>query len=235
MACLSEIAVSGDAAVERLRKIGVKSKIHVIGRPQIASLAATGFRQDGAILYAPTWEGDNERENYSSLGMELLGAFLEFIQAHGQRMVVKMHPKTGARRTDFVHSLAAWKTVAERTPGLTLASAEQDVREYFGEASVLVTDISSVATDFMPSLRPIVYLNPFDIGKAEFAARFPTTRHAPIASNPDELRRALADACAERYAVGSEREEVIRHVVPFWGTESRRAFFRVLALDGEQE
>lgn len=229
-----EIAVSGDAAVERLRRIRVRSRLHVIGRPQVPSLATTGLRRDGAILYAPTWEGENERENYSSLGMGLLEALLEFIQARGQRLVVKMHPKTGARRADFAHALSAWERAAERTPGLILASTERDVREYFDEASVLVTDISSVATDFMPSLKPIVYLNPFDIDRAEFSARFPTTRHAPVASNPDQLRRALVDACAEGYVVGPERQAVIRHVVPFWGAESRRAFFRALALDGMQ-
>ena len=229
-----EIAVSGDAAVERLRKVGVKSRLHIIGRPQVPPFAVLVRDRGGGILYAPTWEGGNERENYSSLLMELRQPLIDLLGNQGQRVIVKLHPKTGVRRADFAFVSAAWREVADRTPGMVFASPERDVREFFAAARVLVTDISSVAADFMPSLRPIVYLNPFGVDRAEFTRRFPTTRHAHIASSTEEFRISLADALGQGSVVGADREALIRHVVPFWGEESRRAFFRALAL-GEAE
>lgn len=98
-----EIWVAGEAGADRYRKaqVGVtEDQYRRVGRPQISGIRRAGpdrAGQPATLLYAPTWEGWNTLQEYSSVGA--VGATLiERALAHpGIRVIYKPHPLTGIR------------------------------------------------------------------------------------------------------------------------------------------
>ncbi len=99
-----EIWVAGPAGRERYRRaqVGVRDEdIVEVGRPQLDGLLATAVRTDHPVptlLYAPTWEGWNSEQQYTSLdsmGVELVAAALA--SSPPVRVIYKPHPFTGRR------------------------------------------------------------------------------------------------------------------------------------------
>lgn len=100
-----EIWLAGEAGADRYRRanVGVRDDQFVfVGRPQLDAIdSATGQLEPGeppTVLYAPTWEGWNLEQQYSSL----LGQAVNFVQAALDspmplRLIYKPHPFTGRR------------------------------------------------------------------------------------------------------------------------------------------
>jgi hypothetical protein len=235
-----EVWVAGPAGRERYRRaqVGVRDDdIIEVGRPQldeIIGLPATTGASVPTLLYAPTWEGWNEEQQYTSvvtMGPELVAAALAAPEAI--RVVYKPHPFTGRRdpgmaraHQRIVDMLAAANVASSGQPvqaplslptvvaatddGLEgafstsphaateVAALRRDAeRDYwaardatshlvveadgpslfscFGQADALITDISSVLTDFAATGRPYAVTNPTEIPAAEFTTMFPAT------------------------------------------------------------
>ena len=99
----TEVWVAGPAGRQRYREaaVGVRDgDVVEVGRPQL-DVPATSARADGhlpTILYAPTWEGWDGDQAYSSLathGVALAASVLR--QGSGVRLLYRPHPFTGRR------------------------------------------------------------------------------------------------------------------------------------------
>ena len=69
-----KVFVAGDAAIERHRRALIdfdESALVKVGRPQldIDRLAELEPSSARTIMYAPTWEGENESNNYTSVDL----------------------------------------------------------------------------------------------------------------------------------------------------------------------
>lgn len=94
-----EVWVAGPAGRERYRvaDIGIGDEAIVeVGRPQLATVSATGAGGVFTALYAPTWEGwsgDMFVTSLPGMGVEIVTRLL----AAGVRVIYRPHPLTGTR------------------------------------------------------------------------------------------------------------------------------------------
>jgi len=149
-----KVFVAGPAAIERHRAMLIDfdfNKLVITGRPQLdidfpSELESSAGRD---VMYAPTWEGENEANNYTSL--DLYGVeIVESLIAAGARVIYKPHPRVETSRTPSI--VQAHSRIVEL---LTAAGSEHvislqgNILAMFESVDALITDISSVGLDFL--------------------------------------------------------------------------------------
>lgn len=179
-----ELWVAGPIAVERYVAAGLnvaKDKFVMVGRPQVAELVVGPLpRQPGeapVVLYAPTWEGYYAETDHTSL--DLMGeSLVDWLLSAPEplRVWFKPHPASGRLRPGV-------RAASERIKHLLAAAGSQHVLvdeagigliDAMNSADVLVTDVSSVASDYLATRRPLVVTDPQGLGPERFAARYPS-------------------------------------------------------------
>jgi hypothetical protein len=154
------VFVAGDAAVQRylsgLLELDATRLVRV-GRPQLdlprTPLLAPSPRR--TVLYAPTWEGDADYNDYTSLdtlGESIVQAILDVPDV---RLVYKPHPKVTTSLTPSVADAhqAILRMVDEAarldpTAGHTQVLAG-DILAVMPGCDAMVTDVSSVGLDWL--------------------------------------------------------------------------------------
>lgn len=214
-----EVWVAGPAGVERYRDAGVDlppERFVIVGRPQTAGLAVGPRQGDGppVVLYAPTFEGFYDQTTHTSL--ETMGpGIVAGIQAKLPEAQVwfKPHPASGVSRPGMLRAKAEIAAMLRPTdvfvddhPDLTLPDCLQ-------AADVLISDVSSVVTDFLYTERPVIACDPAGLGEDAFWEHYPTLRCAYVL---DPSLAKLDDCLAE--ALGPDplrqrRLEIKRHVL----------------------
>ena len=186
-ATYDKLFVSGQQGVERYAAHGVTvppERFVLVGRPQIERIEVVDAPPPpGAprtVLYAPTWRGGRPATNYSSLflGDKIVAALLE----RGATVIFRPHPLSYNEPTDagviaaIQSRLAADKAASGRAhiwgPA---AETERDIPDCINAVDALITDVSSVASDFLASGKPIAMVAIQSSGKA-FTAEFPMAR-----------------------------------------------------------
>lgn len=154
------VFVAGEAAVQRHRA-GLmefdESKLVRIGRPQLDlrpdPLLEPSERR--TVLYAPTWEGDAEYNDYTSVdvfGPEIARAILDLPDV---RLVYKPHPKVTTSETPAIAAghrriLALLAEAAGREPDAGhVAITQGDILAVMPTCDAMVTDVSSVGLDWL--------------------------------------------------------------------------------------
>jgi hypothetical protein len=196
--------VAGQAAIDRYEAAGIHmpdSQYAIIGRPQVEQLKVGPIADEHrpTILYAPTFEGYYEESNYSSLermGPQMIRSILDTVP--DVRIIFKPHPASGvqrpgmaAARVEIVEMLAA----AEAGHLYVGPESTLTLYECFDYADVLISDISSVVTDFLYTERPLVTSNPRELDRDTFFNTFPTQRASYILEKDlSNLAETMADA-----------------------------------------
>jgi len=241
-----EIWVAGAMGRERYHAAdaGVRDEAIVeVGRPQLELIRpAAGDRPAVAtVLYAPTWEGWNADQDYSSVATHG-EALVRGLLAHPSaiRLLYRPHPYTGRRSAAVAAAhrrIVALLEEANAAAGLPhgvgaardragvtgsarqrqldeVAAGEEALRDLpptahavvqsadasliscFNVADGLVTDVSSVLSDFLASDKPIAVCDPRGRGRAAFVEQFPATAAAlylaPGAADVEERLEVLA-------------------------------------------
>ncbi|HWC21973.1 MAG TPA: CDP-glycerol glycerophosphotransferase family protein [Flexivirga sp.] len=163
-----QIFVAGQAGVDRFRRHGVivpEEKFRLIGRPQVADVLDHNIDpcpDRRTVLYAPTWRGGVQDMSFSSL------AYGETIVRHlldlGVRVMFRPHPlslkeKESAAtiaRIDELLSTAASAAVPHVTSQRMLHGS---IADSFNASDALVTDVSSVASDYLHSGKPFAVVD----------------------------------------------------------------------------
>ncbi len=169
-----QVLVAGPAAVQRyadnLLALDL-DRLVTVGRPQLdlAFPPVLAPSPRTTVLYAPTWEGEMPAMDYTS--MTRFGpALVERLLAGGFRVVYKPHPKilTGTVAAKAAHAavlaLLAAHGASAATSGragldgraqdgapdaVAVDATAQPVLSLFGQCDVLVSDVSSVALDWL--------------------------------------------------------------------------------------
>ncbi len=154
------VFVAGTAAVHR-HAAGLlefdSDRLVRIGRPQLdlhpTPLLTPSTRR--TVLYAPTWEGDAEYNDYTSLdtiGRDVVRAILAVPDA---RVVYKPHPQVVTSQTPEIreahHDILAMVAEADlREPGAGHVSVTRgDILAVMPDCDAIVTDVSSVGLDWL--------------------------------------------------------------------------------------
>ncbi|MDQ3670258.1 MAG: CDP-glycerol glycerophosphotransferase family protein [Actinomycetota bacterium] len=154
------VFVAGEAAICRHRAalIGFdERKLVPIGRPQLDFVEERKAQADGrkTILYAPTWEGENASNNYTSVdvfGERISKAVLSLPNV---RFVYKPHPRVALSRVremlsahESICRLVADAAKREPSAGHEVA-LDGDILALLPAADAMITDVSSVGLDFL--------------------------------------------------------------------------------------
>jgi CDP-Glycerol:Poly(glycerophosphate) glycerophosphotransferase len=198
-----KIFVSGQQGVERYAAHGVRippEKFAIIGRPQIERIIARDEPLPASaprtVLYAPTWHGGKPNTNYSSLplGSKIVAALL----ARGVTVIFRPHSQTyrdpdqTALAQDIQRKLNADRKATGRQHVFgRAAEIDWDLPDCFNHCDALITDVSSVASDFLASGKPLSMVAIMQKGAA-FREAIPMARVAyVIESDLSTLPEAL--------------------------------------------
>ena len=199
-----ELWVAGEAGADRYRKSGLgihESQFRYVGRPQVHSISReprVGEESVPTILYAPTWEGVNTLQEYSSVsavGLAIVDAVLD--SPVPVRLVYKPHPFTGNRDAKYRAvdaAIAARIQEAAVTSGIDHKVIRSGAIEpWFNRATAMFTDVSSVVSDFLASEKPIAVFNHTDLDHDSFQREFPSTSAAIIVGRDGAGAQDLVD------------------------------------------
>lgn len=191
--------VAGQAAIDRFARHGVampEDKFVIVGRPQVAAVVEgnldplPGCR---TVLYAPTWQSGVREMGLSSMGHgeKIVQALLD----SGARVIFRPHPlsrgqRSGAALIARIDALLESATTSDR-PHLTSALALQEsVIDNFNRSDAMVSDISSVPSDYLASCKPVAVALP--AGCRADPAEYPMLRAAYLLDPEGEMSEALA-------------------------------------------
>jgi CDP-Glycerol:Poly(glycerophosphate) glycerophosphotransferase len=190
-AAFDKVFVSGQQGVERYAAHGVRirpEQFSIVGRPQIERIVTRDEPlPPGAprtVLYAPTWHGGKPNTNYSSLflGPKIVDALLE----RGVTVIFRPHPHTyrDPQQTGIAHDIHRRLSADRKATGRQhvfghAAEVDWDIPECFNHSDALITDVSSVASDFLASGKPLAMVAIQQKGPA-FRQAIPMARVAYI-------------------------------------------------------
>ncbi len=230
-----KVFVAGAAAKDRYLSAVAwldEKKLIPVGRPQL-DLDTTPILETSAlktITYAPTWEGEDEANNYTSMdcyGTQIIDAAVAQTNC---RVIYKPHPRIMDSKDPLIN--AAHKYIINKlSRGEHEIHLAGDVLSVLKETDLLISDISSVTLDYL-YLRPAgaIFLSDRRNNRSELEAESPVAKAAYIVdhSTIGELSESLAKALSKD-ELFDKRQEVCRYY--FGGLaagESTAAFYREL-------
>lgn len=220
------VFVAGDAAINRYRRSLLdfdESALVKVGRPQLdierpSELDASSVR---TVMYAPTWEGENDANNYTSVdlyGVQIVEAAL---RAHDTRLIYKPHPRVETSNDPEIARANARIVELIDNSNETIGNESEkhqvlmqgDILAMFDAVDLLITDISSVGLDFL-YLRPEkpLVLTDRRTDTAKLNDEAPISRATPIIdrSTVNELDTMLSEMLTSD-STADARRELRRH------------------------
>lgn len=219
------VFVAGPAAVDRHVRALIdfdETKLVPVGRPQL-DIARTPVLPPSklrTVMYAPTWEGENDSNNYTSVDLYGEAIVTAVLSMPSTRLVYKPHPRIEqsadlriAEADERIRSLIESATAGG---GEHRIAMQGDILAMFDTVDLMVTDISSVGLDFL-YLRPECPLVLTDrrtdrdtlVSESPIAAAAPVLDEESILDARNIICAALADdsfreqrACMRSYYFG---------------------------------
>ena len=245
-AAFDKVFVSGQQAVERYAAHGVRirpDQFAIVGRPQIERIVTRDEPLPAGVprtvLYAPTWHGGKPNTNYSSLplGSQIVDALL----ARGVTVIFRPHPQTyrdpqqAGLAHDIQRRLSADRKSTGRQHGFGhAAEVEWHIPECFNHCDALITDVSSVASDFLASGKPLAMVASQQKGEA-FRQAIPMARVAYVIERDLSTLPEALDELLSADSLAAERRAYRAYCLgDALGSEAPQPFFREVdrILDG---
>lgn len=148
----------GQAAVDRLAgnlmRFDAAANSMVIGQPQLDGhrLPASSPSNRSTVLYAPTWEGSQPSVSYGSVarfGEEIIRSLRDEF-----RIIYRPHPFTGIADNSYGAADARCRSLAHRV------DVNVPIQQSIADADILITDVSAVALNWLPSGKPLLITEP---------------------------------------------------------------------------
>lgn len=198
-AMFDKIFVAGQAGIDRFARHGVAvpaSKFVIVGRPQLESMAVSSptSRTHGAqpvVLYAPTWRGGLNDMQFGSLAMgeAIVRALVEL----GARVIFRPHPFS-ARDAESRLLIARIDALMNEAGAHHITSAkagEMSITDCFNASDAAVTDVSSVASDYLFSGKPLAVVAPYGDDRSLNLADYPFLAGCYVLTRSGDPRPAL--------------------------------------------
>lgn len=154
------VFIAGEAARLRHRSALLdfdESKLVAVGRPQLdlAPEPTIPPSDRRTVLYAPTWEGESEANNYTSVDVYGPAIVAAVLAMPSSRLIYKPHPRVpdsdnppvAAGHTEIMEQIDS-AARSDPTAG-HLVQLEGDVLAVIPRCDIVITDVSSVGLDFL--------------------------------------------------------------------------------------
>ena len=171
----------------------------LIGQPQLDRAPVRG-RPDPTrrtVLYAPTWEGSQPSVGYGSLPSH--GRAIVEALAGEYRLIYRPHPLTGV--IDARHGEAD----RELRPLVDRVDTAIGLEQSFADADLLITDVSAVTLNWLPSGKPVLVTRP---GVPVPASAL--MRALPLLEPDDDIAAAV-DLHLREDPLAEQRRELVGH------------------------
>jgi hypothetical protein len=146
------VFIAGEAARRRHRVALMEfdeTKLVPVGRPQLdlrpAPILPPTTRR--TILYAPTWEGENASNNYTSVDVFGPAIVEKALAVPDVRVVYKPHPRVVV--SPLPEIAAAHREIVRKLSKDHVVLEGGDILAVFPGVDLMVTDVSSVGLDFL--------------------------------------------------------------------------------------
>lgn len=154
------VFVAGEAAVRRHAAALIDfdaRKLVRVGRPQLDLTFPPALPQTSrrTVMYAPTWEGENDFNNYTSVDVYGPAIVEQLLAVPGVRVVYRPHPRVLTSTAPEVAAghlaiLDRLEAANARDPQAGHSySVEGSILALFQQCDAMVTDVSSVGLDFL--------------------------------------------------------------------------------------
>lgn len=214
--------VAGQAAIDRFATHGVQtlaSQFEIVGRPQLEHVQQAAAPMDDTVprtvLYSPTWSGFYDDSDYSSLsaGPQIIQTLL----ARGCVVVFRPHPYArrhpgNTQACKQIIDLLARDVRENGRPHVfgPAAETEMSVVDCFNASDAMISDVSSLSSDYLMSSKPFAMAAVSAQGDA-FVAGFPLARAAyvfdVVNGSPVDLT-ALVDDMLGPDSMGDQRRSL---------------------------
>lgn len=181
--------VAGQAAIDRFTTHGVATlpeQFEIVGRPQLEHVQpASGPIGDvdrPVVLYSPTWSGFYDDSDYSSLraGRDIVTALLDrdCVVVFRPHPYARRHPANGRECAGIIELLERDAAQSGRPHVYgPAAETQMSVVDCFNACDAMISDVSSLASDFLMSTKPFAMAAVSAHGDA-FVDQFPLARAA---------------------------------------------------------
>src|SRR5690625_1156593 len=201
-AMYDHIFAAGQGAIDRYASHGVvipREKFKIVGRPQVAEIDVASSHADGdikTVLYAPTWRGHVEETMFHSLPQG--EAIVDELLRRNLRVLFRPHPFSYEFPEDaaIIARIHATLDSHRRESGIehlwgAAAEQEMSIVECINESDAMISDVSSVVSDYLYSGKPFIMMA-ISTPVADFATEYPIARGAyVVGAGLDELDSAL--------------------------------------------
>lgn len=227
-AMFDRIFVAGQAAIDRFadHRVSVeRDKFVIVGRPQVESIAVVPQPAPPVrtVLYAPTWRGGLADMTLGSLsvGERIVAALLR----RGLLVWFRPHPYSArdsesrvqiARIDDALRAAGNDSRTSADTAGLTLV-------ECFNASDAMVSDISSVASDYLYSRKPLAIVD-MRVTERALDEEYPVARAAYVLDGRGDIE-AVLDEFVGYDPLADLRAAVRRHYLGDFAAESYAQVF----------
>lgn len=225
-----QVFVAGQAAIDRFAEHGVvipREKFVLVGRPQVEDITvadpALGRAEHPVVLYAPTWRGGLEDSLFGSLrhGERIVSALLDA----GATVTFRPHPyswRDAESRVRIARIDALLAADGSRPHAGSVATAKRTIFACMNASDAMVTDVSSVASDYLYSNKPFALTDTGVV--ADLASAYPLARAAILLPVTGDLSAPLADLLGED-SRRSVRDDVRRYYLGDWPPEEYPGVF----------
>ena len=190
-ALYDKVFVAGQAGCDRYALHGVvipDEKFAIVGRPQVEDIETVDSQPPRSgvpptVLYAPTWRGQYGDSNFCSLPNA--AAIVEALAGAGARVIFRPHPFSRSDRESAPQVRAAEQVLARHNNHQRAGhlfgpqTGELTMVEVFNLSDALVSDVSSVVSDYLFSGKPFAVSDMLDEGPT-FARTFPLASAAYV-------------------------------------------------------
>ncbi len=207
--------VAGDAHIDRFKRNNITlpdNYFFKVGRPNVAIQMADMQVGDGSpkkktVLYAPTWEGAHSDSSYSSV-VVMMEKIIEQLLSSGLDVVIRLHPFTGTNDQTYSEKVDELKKKYQGNSSIVFDSSS-GIYTQMNQSDMLISDVSSVISDYLYFNKPIYITNPYD--EDDFEEAFPIAKCCNIIS-----RNNITDYFAPKGSVDNrhnERQEYRQYVM----------------------
>ncbi|WP_230744705.1 CDP-glycerol glycerophosphotransferase family protein [Brevibacterium sp. CCUG 69071] len=228
--------VAGQGAIDRYGAHGVsipEEKFRIIGRPQTESIdvesTPISSKTSLTVLYAPTWHGKSDDENYSSL--EFGEAIVRGLIERNANVIFRPHPASRSAAkfrkiiTEIQDLLAQDAETSQRTHVWgPPAEGDVSVADVANASDAMVSDVSGIVTDYMQSNKPYAMVT-LRMSEKDFKAEYPTTRASYVITGDEaSLNSALDDMLGDDPLREARQVARAYYLGGFEGQESAHRF-----------